>query len=191
MLFGQFVGAWDIDVTNIAADGTTQEFKGEWHFGWVLEGRAIMDVWITPRRSLLGQAASYEYGATLRFFDPTIQPWRSTWIGPVRHRVRAFIARQVKDEIILEGSFEGRRIRWIFSQVTAALRRRPVYPCGLTAREVQVLRLVAQGLTNSEVAKALGLSEKTIAHHLTHIFNKTTSENRAAAVAFAIRHDLA
>lgn len=64
-------------------------------------------------------------------------------------------------------------------------------PAGLTAREMQVLRLLAQGLTNSEIAEALGLSEKTIAHHLTHIFNKTTSENRVAAVAFAFRHGLA
>jgi DNA-binding CsgD family transcriptional regulator/tetratricopeptide (TPR) repeat protein len=65
------------------------------------------------------------------------------------------------------------------------------YPAGLTAREVEVLRLVAGGLTNSEIAEELRLSEKTIAHHLTHIFNKTTSENRAAAAAFAIRHGLA
>jgi predicted ATPase/serine/threonine protein kinase/DNA-binding CsgD family transcriptional regulator len=67
----------------------------------------------------------------------------------------------------------------------------PAYPNGLTAREVQVLRLVAKGLTNNEIAEELRLSEKTIAHHLTHIFNKTTSENRAAAAAFAIRHGLA
>lgn len=67
----------------------------------------------------------------------------------------------------------------------------PTYPAGLTAREVQVLRLVAGGLTNNEIAEELRLSEKTIAHHLTHIFNKTTSENRAAAAAFAIRHGLA
>ena len=120
MLFGQFVGAWDVDVTNIAPDGPKEEFKGEWHFCWALEGRAIMDVWIAPRRSLRGQAEPYEYGATLRFFDPTIQAWRSTWIGPVRHLVRAFIARQVEHEIILEGSFsQGCRTRWIFSQITA------------------------------------------------------------------------
>ena len=118
MLFGQFVGSWDVDVTNIAPDGTKEEFKGEWHFGWVLEGRAIMDVWITPRRSLRGQAQPYEYGATLRFFDPTIQAWHSTWNGPVRHLVRTFIARQVGQEIILEGTFEDRRIRWAFSQIT-------------------------------------------------------------------------
>jgi DNA-binding CsgD family transcriptional regulator/tetratricopeptide (TPR) repeat protein len=65
------------------------------------------------------------------------------------------------------------------------------YPNGLTTREVGVLRLVAGGLTNNEIAEELGLSEKTIAHHLTRIFNKTTSENRAAAAAFAIRHGLA
>jgi predicted ATPase/DNA-binding CsgD family transcriptional regulator len=65
------------------------------------------------------------------------------------------------------------------------------YPAGLTAREVQVLRLVARGQTNSEIAEELGLSQKTIAHHLTHIFNKTSSENRASAAAFAIRHGLA
>lgn len=62
------------------------------------------------------------------------------------------------------------------------------YPAGLTTREVEVLRLVARGLTNFEIAQELGLSEKTIAHHLTHIFNKTTSENRAAA--FVIRQGL-
>jgi predicted ATPase/DNA-binding CsgD family transcriptional regulator len=64
------------------------------------------------------------------------------------------------------------------------------YPAGLTTREVQVLRLVAKGLTNSEIAQELGLSTKTIAHHLTHIFNKTTSDNRAAVVVFAFRHGL-
>ena len=67
----------------------------------------------------------------------------------------------------------------------------PVYPAGLTAREVEVLRLVVRGLTNSEIARELGLSEKTIAHHLTHIFNKTSSDNRVAAAAFAIHHGLA
>jgi predicted ATPase/DNA-binding CsgD family transcriptional regulator len=66
----------------------------------------------------------------------------------------------------------------------------PGHPAGLTARELEVLRLVARGLTNTQIARELSLSEKTIAAHLTHIFNKTSSENRAAAVAFAIRNGL-
>ena len=65
------------------------------------------------------------------------------------------------------------------------------HPAGLTAREVEVLRLVARGLTSGEIALELKIREKTVAHHLTHIFNKTNSENRAAAAAFAIRHGLA
>lgn len=76
-------------------------------------------------------------------------------------------------------------------EVSASSAPGSSFPAGLTAREVQVLRLVARGLTNSQIADELGLSEKTIAHHLTHIFNKTTSENRAAAVAFAFQHHLA
>ena len=66
-----------------------------------------------------------------------------------------------------------------------------MYPAGLTEREVEVLRLVARGLTSGEIALELQIREKTVAHHLTHIFNKTNSENRAAAAAFAIRHGLA
>ncbi len=119
MLFGQFVGAWDIDLTNIESDGTRLESKAEWHFGWALEGRAILDVWTAPRRSLRNGEEPYEYGATLRFYDPNIAAWRSTWIGPVRHLVLPFIARQVEDEVILEGSFEpGIKTRWIFSDIT-------------------------------------------------------------------------
>jgi ATP/maltotriose-dependent transcriptional regulator MalT len=64
------------------------------------------------------------------------------------------------------------------------------YPAGLTLREVEVLRLVALGMTNTRIAHELVVSEKTVATHLTHIFNKTNSENRAAATAFAIRHGL-
>jgi predicted ATPase/DNA-binding CsgD family transcriptional regulator len=76
-------------------------------------------------------------------------------------------------------------------QPTATAPRPPAYSAGLTVREVEVLQLVAQGLTNIQIAQQLILSEKTVTNHLTHIFNKTTTENRAAATAFAIRHGLA
>jgi DNA-binding CsgD family transcriptional regulator len=62
---------------------------------------------------------------------------------------------------------------------------------GLTDRELEVLRLLAQGRTNREIATTLVLSEKTVARHLTNIFNKIGVENRAAAVAFALRLNLA
>ena len=73
---------------------------------------------------------------------------------------------------------------------TTTVTATPTYPAGLTAREVEVLHLVARGMTNTQIAHELVLSEKTVATHLTHIFNKTNSENRAAAVAFAMRQGL-
>jgi hypothetical protein len=121
MLFGQFVGSWDVDITYHRPDGSRLDLPGEWHFGWVLEGRAIQDVWMAPRRELRGKPG-YElgdYGATLRFYDPGIGAWRSTWIGPYKGYVIPFIARAVGDEIVLEGSYaEGQTTRWIFSAIT-------------------------------------------------------------------------
>jgi DNA-binding CsgD family transcriptional regulator len=67
----------------------------------------------------------------------------------------------------------------------------PLAVAGLSNREVEVLRLVTQGRTNREIAEALILSEKTVARHLTNIFTKTGVDNRAGAVAFALRHGLA
>ncbi|RAQ94301.1 helix-turn-helix transcriptional regulator [Thermogemmatispora tikiterensis] len=63
-------------------------------------------------------------------------------------------------------------------------------PAGLSAREGQVLRLVAQGKSNRQIAEILVISERTVANHLRNIFNKTGVDNRAAAAVFAIRHGL-
>jgi DNA-binding CsgD family transcriptional regulator len=64
-------------------------------------------------------------------------------------------------------------------------------PANLTKSEAKVLQLVVGGKRNRQIAEELGISEKTVANHLSHIFNKTTSENRAAATAFAIHHGIA
>jgi DNA-binding CsgD family transcriptional regulator len=75
-------------------------------------------------------------------------------------------------------------------RLTAAKATAPAYPVGLSAREVEVLRLVAAGRTNTEIATALSISKHTVIHHVTHILAKTQSDNRVAAAAFALRHDL-
>jgi DNA-binding NarL/FixJ family response regulator len=59
---------------------------------------------------------------------------------------------------------------------------------GLTAREVEVLRLVASGKTNRAVANVLGLSEKTVARHVSNILTKIGVPSRAAATAYAYEH---
>lgn len=67
---------------------------------------------------------------------------------------------------------------------------RPTLPRGLTLREVEVLRLVAAGKTNPEIAALLVLSEKTVGRHLSNIFNKVDVTTRTAAAAFAYEHRL-
>jgi DNA-binding CsgD family transcriptional regulator len=64
------------------------------------------------------------------------------------------------------------------------------FPAGLTAREVEVLRLVAQGRTNAEIAQALILSPYTINAHLRAIFGKLAVPSRSAATRYALEHHL-
>jgi DNA-binding CsgD family transcriptional regulator len=61
---------------------------------------------------------------------------------------------------------------------------------GLSTREVEVLRLIATGKTNRVIAHELGISEKTVARHVSNIFTKLDLSSRAAATAYAFRHDL-
>ena len=63
-------------------------------------------------------------------------------------------------------------------------------PAGLTTREVEVLRLVAQGLTDAQVAERLVISYRTVTTHLSSIYNKLGSSSRAAAARFAAEHQL-
>ena len=75
------------------------------------------------------------------------------------------------------------------ARVVAALLR-PTLPAGLSAREVEVLRLVARGRSNPQIAAELVLSEKTVARHLSNIFTKLEVSSRTAAAAYAFEHDL-
>ncbi len=77
------------------------------------------------------------------------------------------------------------------ARLDATAHRAPVYPAGLSAREVEVLRLLAVGKTNREIADALFLSEHTVRVHVRNILTKTATENRTAAAAFARERGLA
>ena len=120
MLFGQFVGEWDFDWAGYGEGEQTLTDAGEWIFGWVLEGRAVQDVWIIPPRERRGEAGvpAVEYGTTLRFYDPRLEAWLVTWHGPINRARRTFLARRSGSEIVQEGQTEeGYPMRWTFSEI--------------------------------------------------------------------------
>jgi len=114
-------------------------------------------------------------------------------------RCRALLGRALRlqgDEASAVGDLtEARRT---FAQLGAAPAEREAAellgqaeaPCGLSPREVEVLRLVAAGRSNTEIAAELFLSEKTVARHLSNIFTKLDVGSRTAAAAFAYKHKL-
>jgi hypothetical protein len=120
-LFGRLVGSWDVEGRYFDADGNvTRENTGEWHFGWVLEGRVIQDVLISPPRAgrQPGQQ-SKAYDTAIRAFDPTIDAWRVTVVAPIFGATVNLIAREHGDEIWLEGPGpDSKPVRWTFSEFT-------------------------------------------------------------------------
>jgi len=119
MLFGRLVGSWDIEGRFLDEEGNViREGTGEWHFGWVLEGRVIQDVLIAPPREgrERGQP-SRSYDTAIRAYDPSIDGWRVTVVAPVYGATVNLIARERGDEIWLEGlGPENKTVRWTFSE---------------------------------------------------------------------------
>jgi hypothetical protein len=109
-LYGWLIGQWEMDATVYRDDGTRHKGRGEIHFGWVLEGRAIQDVWILP---------DIFYGTTLRIYDPNIDAWHILWSDPMRQVYTRQIGRARGDDIIQDGKNDaGEPVRWSFTEIT-------------------------------------------------------------------------
>lgn len=123
-LYGWLIGDWELEVSEFLEDGTTLTRPGEWHFGWVLEGRAIQDVWIVPPRGQRGlsaaPASSERYGTTLRVYDPGSGTWQILWTEPVTQLYLRQVGRRQGADIVQDGQLpDGRLMRWSFSEITA------------------------------------------------------------------------
>src|SRR4051812_27478199 len=93
--FGRLVGAWRLHWRGLAPDGTWRRATGELHVGWVLDGRAVQDVWIVPGRGEPGAGApalAFD-GTGVRFLPPDGGRGLSAWMEPVNGRVRRFPGR--------------------------------------------------------------------------------------------------
>ena len=120
MLYGQFIGSWEGSLVHSAPEGGRRETTAEVHFGWVLGGRAVQDVWIAPaRRGRRPDERLLMHGSTFRIYDPQNDCWHITWLDPVRQRRDVMVGRQVGDDIVQEfQADDGRRVQWMFTEIT-------------------------------------------------------------------------
>jgi len=88
------------------------------------------------------------------------------------------------------GRLDAEAVNAVLSAAGHRVPRRRQGPAGLTPREVDVLRLLARGLPNKEIAKHLVISPKTVSNHVEHIYAKIGASTRAAAGMFAMQHGL-
>lgn len=115
MLYGQFVGSWDIAATWHEQNGGHKQGKGEWHFNWVLGGRGIQDVLFAAG------ASPHQFGTTLRCYDAALDVWHVAWMQPSGGEFVHLVGRKVGDRIVQEGvgSDPRRRERWSFTEITS------------------------------------------------------------------------
>ncbi|HET8646418.1 MAG TPA: hypothetical protein VFO85_13070 [Vicinamibacteria bacterium] len=121
--YGWLVGSWDLDVVHYwATDVSARGIKAEAHFGWALEGRAIQDVWIMPRRADRTGPLDPKfnmYGSTLRLYDPALHAWHIVWENPAGAHREQQIGRRMGPDIVQLGMRpDGTPTRWRFTEIT-------------------------------------------------------------------------
>jgi DNA-binding NarL/FixJ family response regulator len=98
----------------------------------------------------------------------------------------AELRREVRD-----GKLDGEAAQAILAVVgQTSASRRPTRVGGLTERKLEVVRLLARGLSDRQIAQRLTVSERTAHHHVEHIYSKLGVSTRAAATVVALQHDL-
>ena len=109
-LYGWLIGRWEMDAVIYADDGSRHTGRGEIHFGWVLEGRAIQDVWVLP---------GVFYGTTLRVYDPALDAWHILWNDPLKQYYTRQLGRARGKDIVQDGKDDaGTSVRWSFTEIT-------------------------------------------------------------------------
>lgn len=112
--FEPLIGSWDLRYIYRKGSGERIDGTGYAHFGWGLHGTAIVDIWAFNDAAIVG--------TTIRFYDPLIDRFRSTWICPAQNVVIPFLGRAADGKIILNATQSGppdRRLRWSFVSISA------------------------------------------------------------------------
>ena len=109
---------------------------------------------------------------------------------PYREALDATAAEATMRGEVRAGRLAGDAVEAVLGAAGHRTARRREGPAGLTAREIEVLRLAARGLSNKEIARRLVISPKTVSNHVEHIYVKIDATSRAGAGLFAMQHGL-
>jgi hypothetical protein len=115
-VFGRLVGTWDVEYTDFAKDGKVTHRSGEFIVGWVMDGRAIQDLWIVYPS---GARKEREVYTDLRYYDAKSQTWPATFIDVEHASVARFTGGAVGDDrIVLDTrDFDDADTRWSINQM--------------------------------------------------------------------------
>jgi len=131
---------------------------------------------LSPLACLLAAADVYQSKIEERAYRPALTPEQS--IDELKQQARA-------------GKLDSAAVQSVIDVASGtASTRRHESPAGLSDREIEVLQLMARGLSTRKIAEILTISPKTADHHIQHIYNKIGISTRAAATLFAIQHHL-
>ena len=149
----------------------------------------------------MAQALREGVGAVPYQLTPEEESWREPYLAAARSQ----LGEAAWEEALAQGRTMGREEAIEYALSTdepsattsssttshSSLSSAPEHPAGLTSREVEVLGLVAAGMTSAQIAEVLFLSPRTIHTHLNSIYHKIGVNSRSAATRYALEHDLA
>jgi hypothetical protein len=115
-VFDRFVGTWDCEYSFHAEDGSVRRSAGELRFGWIIDGRAVQDIWIGyPEKP----NEERRIGTSVRVFDTKLRMWRVVFLAPAFNLVIHAQGGVEGDRIVLRGEDpDGGQLRWSFNEIT-------------------------------------------------------------------------
>ena len=176
----------------LVADG--EDWRG-------LAGRISLAAAVVAAAAGQPAGADHQFGQAIATFRHYALPWdeaeaRTYWtrvllgMGQRAEALAQFEAAAAIYRCVGAGEPWHERLAALQDQPIPPGHVRPAYPDRLTSREVDVLRLLAEGKSNPEIAETLVISVNTVYRHVAHIFEKTGAANRVEAAAYAQRHSL-
>jgi hypothetical protein len=119
--FGRLVGAWDVEYTDFTKSGKTLHRTGELHFGWVMDGRVLQDLWVVDPS---GTSKEREVYTDLFYFEPKAGRWHIVSVDPYAASVATFVGSAIDNDRIVMESHDlapTETHRWSFNDMNLGL----------------------------------------------------------------------